>query len=119
MSDTVFIESLSVETIIGAFPWERQVMQTLRLDLALDTDVRSAAASDALTDALDYKAVADHTIQFCRDQRCQLVEALAEALAQSLFERFAVKAVTLTVRKPGAVRDAAAVGVRIHRSRGE
>ena len=63
-SDTVFIEDLRIETIIGIFDWERRVKQTISLDIEMATDIRKAAASDHIDDTLDYKAVSKRLIDF-------------------------------------------------------
>ena len=42
--DTVFINDLRIETIIGIYDWERKVRQTISLDLEMGTDIRQAAA---------------------------------------------------------------------------
>jgi len=55
--DTVFIQNLSMDAVIGVFDWERQVKQKIRVDLEMRTDIAAAAASDALEDTLDYKAI--------------------------------------------------------------
>jgi len=56
--DTVFIEGLEVDTVIGAYDWERGIRQCLQLDLTLGWDIRPAAEHDELDKALDYAKVA-------------------------------------------------------------
>ena len=51
--DRVFIENLTIETVIGIFDWERDIRQAVSLDLEMDFDIRKAAASDAIEDTLD------------------------------------------------------------------
>ncbi|MCW8873786.1 MAG: FolB domain-containing protein, partial [Xanthomonadales bacterium] len=46
--DRVFIENLTVETVIGIYDWEREIRQAVSLDLEMDFDIRAAAASDAI-----------------------------------------------------------------------
>ena len=50
--DTVFIEGLEVDTVIGAYDWERGIRQCLQLDLTLGWDIRPAAENDELDKAL-------------------------------------------------------------------
>ena len=47
-SDKVLVRDLRLETIIGLFPWEREVRQTLFVDLDIATDISQAAATDDL-----------------------------------------------------------------------
>lgn len=116
-ADIIFIQDLRVETIIGIYDWERQVKQTLSLDLEMCTDIRPAARSDAIEDTLNYKAIAKRLMALVENSRYQLLEALAEELAHVILTEFAVAHVKLTLHKPGAVRHARDVGIIIERSR--
>ena len=113
--DRVFINDLRIETIIGIYDWERKVRQTISLDLEMGTDIRKAAASDAIEDTLNYKAVAKRLIAFVEASEYQLVETLAEKIAAIVLEEFSVPWLKLTVHKPGAVRGSRDVGVIIER----
>jgi dihydroneopterin aldolase len=113
--DRVFIENLSVETVIGIFDWEREIRQVVSLDLEMEFDIRNAAISDSIEDALDYKAVSKRLIRFVEHSEFQLVEALAEQCAAIILEEFPVDYVKLKLSKPGAVRGSSAVGVIIER----
>lgn len=115
--DRVFIEGLQVDTLIGAYDWERGIRQCLLLDLTFAWDIRPAAAGDDLDKALDYAAVSQHVQAFAAEARFELVETFAEQLAASLLERFAAPWLRLRVSKPGANPLARAVGVVIERRR--
>lgn len=115
MSDIVFIENLRVQTVIGVFDWEREIRQTVSLDLEMAFDIRKAAASDDIADTLDYKAVSKRLIRFVEDSEFQLVESLAERCAAIVLEEFPVSWLRLKLSKPGAVRGSSAVGVVIER----
>jgi len=114
--DRVFIENLTVETVIGIFDWEREVRQAVSLDLEMEFDIRKAATSDAIADTLDYKAVSKRLIHFIEQSEFQLVEALAEKCAAIVLDEFPVNRLKLKLSKPGAVRGSSAVGVIIERS---
>ncbi len=117
--DIVFINDLRIETIIGIYDWERKVKQTISLDLEMGTDIRKSAATDAIDDTLNYKAVAKRLIAFVGESEYQLVETLAEKIADIVLSEFDVPWLKLTVHKPGAVRGSRDVGVTIERgSRG-
>jgi len=113
--DLVFIEDLRIQTVIGIFDWEREITQTVSLDLQMAFDIRQAAKSDAIVDTLDYKSVSKRLIQFVEASEFQLVEALAEHCARIVLEEFPVTWVRLKLSKPGAVRGSSAVGVIIER----
>lgn len=113
--DIVYIRDLRVDTIIGVYDWEREVHQTVVLDLEMGADIRAAAASDDIAQALDYKAVAKRLIQLIRDSEVLLVETLAERCAGVVMQEFGVPWLRLRLSKPGAVRGSRDVGVVIER----
>jgi dihydroneopterin aldolase len=113
--DIVFLRDLRIETVIGIYDWEREIKQTIVLDLEMGTDVARAADSDQIDHALDYKSVAKRLIEFVEQSEFQLVETLAERCAGIVREEFGVPWVRLTLNKIGAVRGARDVGVIIER----
>jgi len=115
--DIVFISDLKVDTVIGIYDWERKVRQTISLDLEMGTDIARAAATDAIADTLNYKAVSKRLIEFVGQSEYQLVETLAERIAGVVLAEFDVPWLRLTVHKPGAVRGSRDVGVIIERGR--
>ena len=103
MTDYVSIRDLSVPAVIGVHDWEREVEQTLLIsvDMVPETaDVRKAAASDDLADALDYSAVASTITAVVREGRFRLIETAAERVAERLLADFPLTWLRLEVRKP-------------------
>jgi len=115
LTDSVLIEGLAVEAIIGVYDWEREVSQRLLMDLEMAWDNRVPAASDDVADALDYALVSERVSAWLVQARPQLLETAAEGVARLLQQEFSVRWVRLTLRKPGAVPAAASVGVTIER----
>lgn len=113
--DVIFIRDLRVDTVIGIYDWEREIRQTVALDLEIDFDIRAAAAGDDYTKTLDYKAVGKRVIHFVESAEFFLVETLAERIATLILDEFAVGRVTLRLDKLGALRGAEGVGVKITR----
>jgi dihydroneopterin aldolase len=113
--DIVFIRDLRMETVIGIYEWEREIKQPVVIDLEMGTDIAKAAASDAIEDTLDYKAVSKRLIEFVEGSEFQLVESLAERCAGIVLKEFKVPWVRLTLNKVGAVSAARDVGVIIER----
>ncbi len=113
--DIVYIRELQIETIIGIYDWEREKKQTISIDLEMAADVASAASKDAIEGALDYKAVSKRLIEFVEQSEFQLVETLAERIADIVLKEFDVPWLKLRVGKPGAVTGARDVGVIIQR----
>ena len=115
--DKIFIHALKSETIIGIYDWERQVRQTVLIDLEFSADIRRAALTDSIDDTLNYKRVAKQVLGFVETSQFQLVETLAEHIAMLVLEEFGVGWVRIVVSKPGAVRSSRDVGVALERSR--
>ena len=113
--DTVFIKGLKTEGVIGVFEWEREIRQPLYIDVTLATDIRKAAETDDLQHTLDYKAITDAIKAFVSGTQFQLIETLAEALAQKIQQDFQVSWLALKIHKPGAIADAEDIGIVIER----
>jgi dihydroneopterin aldolase len=117
--DIVFIRDLRVDTVIGIFDWEREIRQTVVLDIEMAADVARAAATDNIEDALDYKALGKRIIGFVEESRFELVETLAERVTEIIRGEFGVPWVRLQLNKEGALRGSRDVGVVIERGRRE
>jgi dihydroneopterin aldolase len=115
--DKIFIHALKTEAIIGIFDWERQVRQTVVLDIELSADTFKAALSDSIDDTLNYKRIAKRVLAFVEASQFHLVETLAEHIAMLILEEFGVAWVGLSLSKPGAVRGSRDVGVMLERDR--
>ena len=100
MTDYVSIRDLAVSAVIGVHPWEREIEQTLVVSVDMAADVRKAAASDDLADALDYSAVAETIAAVLRDGRFRLIETAAERVAERLLADFPLSWLRLELRKP-------------------
>lgn len=113
--DIIFLHDLKVDTVIGIWDWERKIRQTVVINIDMAADIRKAAASDDVKDTLNYKGVAKRVQQFVGDSRFQLVETLAEGIADIVRSEFNVPWVRVRVAKPGAIRGAKDVGILIER----
>ena len=113
--DIVYIEDLRIETVIGIYDWEREIKQVVSIDLEMAADNRKAAATERIEDALNYKAVAKRLIQFVGESEFQLVETMAERIAEIVLDEFEVAWLRLKLGKPGAVTGSSEVGVIIER----
>jgi dihydroneopterin aldolase len=115
--DKIFIHALKTETIVGIFDWERQVKQTIVMDIQFSADIAKAALSDSIDDTLNYKAVAKRVLAFVDESSFHLVETLAEHVAMLILEEFGVSWVSIALSKPGAIRSSRDVGVMLERTR--
>ncbi len=115
--DTIFLHDLRVETVIGICEWERKIRQTVNINLEMGADIRRAAKADNIESTLNYKNVAKRVQQFVGESEFQLVETMAEKIAEIVLAEFDIPWIDVRVSKPGAIRGAQDVGVRIRRSR--
>jgi len=114
--DIIYLHDLKVDTIIGIFDWERRITQTVIIDLDIQADIHKAARTDAIKDTLDYKAIAKRVIEYVGKSEFQLVETLAERIAEMILKEFSVLWLRVRVNKKGAIRGASDVGVIIERA---
>jgi dihydroneopterin aldolase len=113
--DIIFIHALKTEAIVGIFDWERQVKQTVIIDLEFSADIRKAALTDSIDDTLNYKSVAKRVLAFVEASQFHLVETMAEHVAMLIIEQFGVQWVSVSLSKPGAIRSSKDVGVKLER----
>ena len=115
--DQIQIEDLVVRTIIGIYDRERDRCQEVTINLTLWTDTRSAARSDDIEQAVDYRALTKTVIDHVKDSRCMLLERLVEEIAILILENRSIVATRVKVEKPGALRYSRSVGIEIFRTR--
>lgn len=113
--DIIFLKDLRVKAIVGIWEWERRMPQVISIDLEMAADVRRAAARDDIEATLDYKAVTKRVVGFVEESRFQLIETLAERIAEIVTGEFAVPWVKVAVHKPFAIRGSRDVGILIER----
>ncbi|WP_206484942.1 dihydroneopterin aldolase [Thalassotalea sp. G2M2-11] len=113
--DKVFIKGLSIQTTIGFYAWEKEIKQTLVIDLAMGWHIAAAAEQDELAKTLDYAKISEEIEQFANDNPVDLIETLAERLAHYLMQSYHIPWLKLAINKPNAVHNAQTVGVEIER----
>ncbi len=113
--DTIFLTDLRAETIIGINDWEREVRQTVSVDLEMAADITAAAATDSIEHALNYKTIAHRLVDYIESSNFSLIETLTENIASILMNEFSIPWVRVTFHKLGAISKAKDVGVIIER----
>src|SRR5262245_56692179 len=116
MPGAIEIRDLLLRAIVGINPDERVNRQDVLLNLTLETDLRPAARSDDIRDAVNYRTIAKDVIEFVEQSEFLLVESLAEAVAALCLRDERVSRVRVSIQNAGALRFAASVGVAIERS---
>lgn len=117
--DHLVIRGLEIYAHHGVFDFERRDGQVFVIDLDLVLDTRQAAASDALADTLDYGSLVDRVKAAVEQDPVDLIETLAQRIADVCLASTMVERVTVTVHKPHAPIQAtfADVALSINRSR--
>lgn len=117
--DKIIIRNLLLRGIIGINPEERVKEQDILINLVIYTDVRTAAASDNIEDAVNYKAITKRVIKHVEESSDFLVEKLVTDIARIVVMEFSAERVMVRVEKPTALRFAESVGIEIERTRAD
>jgi dihydroneopterin aldolase len=118
--DAIIIEGLKVDTVIGCFNWERQIIQPLMLDLQIKTSLEQASNSDELDHTLNYAEICEISAKVIQDAQPKLIEHAAKLVLNALFTTFpVVESIMITIRKPAIIPQANSVGIRLERHRND
>jgi len=118
--DAIIIEGLKVDTVVGCFNWERQIIQPLMLDLNIRTNLEQAAQSDELEDTLNYAEICEISARVIQEAQPKLIEHAAKLVLDALFVTFeSVESIMITIRKPAIIAQANSVGIRLERHRND
>ncbi len=116
--DAIVIEGLKVETVVGCFDWERQILQPLLLDLTIHHDLSQAAQSDELQDTINYAQICEIAAQVIQQAQPKLIEHAAKLVLDALFTTFpGIESIMIMIRKPAIIAQANSVGIRLERHR--
>lgn len=119
MSDRIVLEGMLFEGTHGVNEEEQRIPQPFEVDVELALNLQPAGLADDLALTIDYARVFDTCRQIVESTRFNLLEAIAEAIAQELLVQFPADVVTVRIRKPkvdlgGPFR---ATGIEIRRRR--
>jgi len=100
--DRVTLRGLSVQGHHGVFDHERRDGQTFVVDLALGLDTAPAAAGDDLEKTVHYGVLAEQVAAVVSGEPVNLIETLAQRIADTCLAHERVREVEVTVHKPDA-----------------
>ncbi len=115
--DIIFIRDIRLETLIGAYEFERRQPRTLQVNIEIGRASIRACKTDELADTIDYAAVVDLVKETFASHTFHLLEPLAETIVDLILEKFDAQWARIEVSKTGVVPNARDVGVRIERGR--
>lgn len=102
MGDRIDITGIEVHAHHGVFEDEQQHGQTFLVDLGLELDLSLPANTDHLGQTVDYGSLAQRVHDVVSGERWDLIERLAQRIAETVLEYELVDTVTVTVHKPEA-----------------
>lgn len=120
MKDTVELRGIRVLAHCGVTLEERDVRQTIEIDLDLEADQYQAGQSDDLCDAIDYEPLCNAIEEIAETRSFALIEKMAQTIVDEILEQDErIDAVTITLRKivPPVHVEIATAAVKIRRSR--
>ncbi len=113
--DKVHIRDLTLRVIVGIYPEEKREKQDITINISMDANLAKASASDDIADTVDYKAIKKKIISKLETTSFNLIERVAECVAEICLADSMVERVVVTVDKPGALRFARSAAVTIER----
>ena len=113
--DLIFVEGFVGETVIGIHESELHRTQPLVIDVHAGVPRARACDTDRIEDTIDYGVVCERLRRLMAEHRLQLLEALAETIADILLNEFHASWVRVKVVKPKKFDDVSALGVQIER----
>lgn len=100
--DRISLSGLRAHGYHGVYDAERAAGQEFTVDLTLELDLSVAAGSDRLADTVDYGALAGQVVSVLTGPPVNLLETLAQRVAQRCLADPRVTVVEVTVHKPAA-----------------
>ena len=100
---TIELRGIELHAHHGVLERERREGQRFLVDLELDLADTTAASTDRIEDAVDYRDVVATVVEIAEGRAYHLLEALATALADALVVRYPLSRARVRVRKPDVV----------------
>lgn len=113
--DTLNLTGIKAETLIGVYANERDALQPIVIDLTLLFDAQKAILSDDVSHTIHYQALTESLCAFVKTQTCQLIETLADHIANFILGRYPIIEASVCVQKPNILPNAETISITIHR----
>lgn len=111
--DTLNINALNAVTKIGVYAWEQRITQRVLIDISIPSDFSNC--QDTLANTIDYDALCKKVTEYVESKSFQLIESVANEVAQLIQKDFNVPKLTVAVSKPHAVKNAGNIQVVVTR----
>ena len=113
--DTVKINKLKIDTVIGICEDELVTPQPLVITLEMGIPRPIACESDDIRQTVDYGSVRKTVIDFATNNKYKLLESFTDHLSQILLDKFNLSVIRLEVEKPQKFPDLESVGFVVQR----
>jgi dihydroneopterin aldolase len=113
--DIIFLHEYKLALVIGVYEWERRLPQTVQFDIEIGLPASRAGETDRIEDTIDYGKVTQAIEASVQQKHFDLLEALAEHIAQLIRTDFKAPWVRLSITKLGMLRHIKRVGLIIER----
>lgn len=116
-ADTFILKQCRFDCKVGCTPEERATTQLIILDIQLYFDMKPSAATDDLNDTIDYREAHAAVKNLIEGNEFNLIETMAESIAELLLEQFPIEKVFVHLEKPAPMlkRGGAWAGIEILR----
>ena len=117
MADQIEVRGIRAVGVIGVLPEEKERAQPFEVDLVIDCDLAEAGATDDLSATIHYGVAAGKAVAVITGETHELLERVAQRIADEVLAMDRVEAVEVTVKKlrPPVEFDASFTAVRIRR----
>jgi dihydroneopterin aldolase len=115
LDDFIELSNLELELSVGAYTWEKNIKQKLKLDLIIFQNHRNL--SDNLENTVDYAALYHDLKDVLAQRHFELIETIADFIAVWLLEKYPISGADVKIKKFHAVKGVAFVGARALRLR--
>lgn len=113
----VFVRDLEIVASVGIFEHEKRYEQRIIISAELMVRDDYDGMSDRLGDVLDYSKVVDAICRLVQSEHVNLIETLAERIANQSLSDARVVSVRVRIEKPDALQSCRSVGIEIERRR--
>ncbi len=111
----VFIRDLMLSASIGIHPHERKMKQSLCINISVAVEAHNTTKDHKIDDVVCYETLANKVRDLVARGHIDLVETLADDIADQLLTDKRIFIIRVRIEKPDAIADTRSVGVEIER----
>jgi len=115
--DIIFLEAFRIKTLIGIYPWEKKIPQTIELNLEIGLPSKYGYLADRIEDTLDYAQIVARIRAMLTEQHFSLLETLTENIAQVILTEFQSPWVKVSAAKLDVLDGVRKLGITIERGK--